>query len=194
MNYLGINYYLKKEIYESFLIRYITNIQKNFKDLYFKNDSLLFKNSATRINEYVLNIFETYFQEEEKTLKKEYEPIKVQSLKIPDTINDEKKRKESTDLLGKELTKFGSKFNIPNNPLTGLSYQINTFISRTVDFVQVPAEYRSNELKSVLNQNLAYILCIIHQSTLNHHSLNKNYFIWSDFDYSKCHIIWNKRE
>ena len=179
---------------EASLIRYLTSIQRFFKYLYFTNDPLCFKDSATRINELVLNIFEIYFPDEEKTLKKEYEPIKVQSLKIPETINDEKSRKESTDLLGKELTKFGSKFNIPNNPLTGLSYQINTFITRTVEFVQVPAEYRSNELKNVLNQILAYILCIIHQSTLDHHLLNKNYFIWSDFDYSKCHIIWNKRD
>ncbi len=194
LNYLGINYYLKKEIYEASLIRYLTSIQTYFKKLYFINDPYHFKNAATTINEFILKIFEIYFPDEVKTLTKEYEPIKVQSLKIPDTINDEKSRKESTDLLGKELTKFGSKFKIPNNPLTGLSYQIYTFITRTVEFVQVPAEYRSNELKNVLNQILAYILCIIHQSTLNHHSLNKNYFIWSDFDYSKCHVFWNKRD
>ena len=142
LSYLGINYYLKKEIYEASLIRYLTSIQTYFKKLYFINDPYHFKNAATTINEFILKIFEIYFPDEVKTLTKEYEPIKVQSLKIPDTINDEKKRKESTDLLGKELTKFGSKFKIPNNPLTGLSYQIYTFITRTVEFVQVPAEYR----------------------------------------------------
>ena len=86
LSYLGINYYLKKEIYEASLIRYLTSIQRFFKYLYFTNDPLCFKDSATRINELVLNIFEIYFPDEVKTLTKEYEPIKVQSLKIQDTI------------------------------------------------------------------------------------------------------------
>ena len=192
MTYLGINYSIKKEIYDTALNDTLTNVQNFFKKLYFDNNAQNYRTVIYQINQEIAKIFTTYFQDEEKTITKEYQPISEQSLQIADSITNVIEREKNIDLLGKKLTNFGTQFNIPDNPLSNLGNLLSQFMTKNMDSLNASPQVQSTQLTRDLNTKLASIICTIEQSVLNHHSLNKNYFVWNNFDFNKCTSDFNK--
>ena len=192
MTYLGINYSIKKEIYDTALNDTLTNVQNFFKKLYFDNNAQNYRTVIYQINQEIAKIFTTYFQDEEKTITKEYQPISEQSLQIADSITNVIEREKNIDLLGKKLTNFGTQFNIPDNPLSNLGNLLSQFMSKNMDSLNASPQVQSQQFTRDLNTKLASIICTIEQSVLNHHSLNKNYFVWNNFDFNKCTSDFNK--
>ena len=192
MTYLGINYSIKKEIYDTALNDTLTNVQNFFKKLYFDNNAQNYRTVIYQINQEIAKIFTTYFQDEEKTITKGYQPISEQSLQIADSITNVIEREKNIDLLGKKLTNFGTQFNIPDNPLSNLGNLLSQFMSKNMDSLNASPQVQSTQLTRDLNTKLASIICTIEQSVLNHHSLNKNYFVWNNFDFNKCTSDFNK--
>ena len=192
MTYLGINYSIKKEIYDTALNDTLTNVQNFFKKLYFDNNAQNYRTVIYQINQEIAKIFTTYFQDEEKTITKGYQPISEQSLQIADSITNVIEREKNIDLLGKKLTNFGTQFNIPDNPLSNLGNLLSQFMSKNMDSLNASPQVQSQQFTRDLNTKLASIICTIEQSVLNHHSLNKNYFVWNNFDFNKCTSDFNK--
>ena len=192
MTYLGINYSIKKEIYDTALNDTLTNVQNFFKKLYFDNNAQNYRTVIYQINQEITKIFTTYFQDEEKTITKGYQPISEQSLQIADSITNVIEREKNIDLLGKKLTNFGTQFNIPDNPLSNLGNLLSQFMSKNMDSLNASPQVQSQQFTRDLNTKLASIICTIEQSVLNHHSLNKNYFVWNNFDFNKCTSDFNK--
>ena len=192
MTYLGINYSIKKEIYDTALNDTLTNVQNFFKKLYFDNNAQNYRTVIYQINQEIAKIFTTYFQDEEKTITKEYQPISEQSLQIADSITNVIEREKNIDLLGKKLTNFGTQFNIPDNPLSNLGNLLSQFMTKNMDSLNASPQVQSQQFTRDLNTKLASIICTIEQSVLNHHSLNKNYFVWNNFDFNKCTSDFNK--
>ena len=192
MTYLGINYSIKKEIYDTALNDTLTNVQNFFKKLYFNNNAQNYRTVIYQINQEIAKIFTTYFQDEEKTITKEYQPISEQSLQIADSITNVIEREKNIDLLGKKLTNFGTQFNIPDNPLSNLGNLLSQFMTKNMDSLNASPQVQSQQFTRDLNTKLASIICTIEQSVLNHHSLNKNYFVWNNFDFNKCTSDFNK--
>ena len=192
MTYLGINYSIKKEIYDTALNDTLTNVQNFFKKLYFDNNAQNYRTVIYQINQEIAKIFTTYFQDEEKTITKGYQPISEQSLQIADSITNVIEREKNIDLLGKKLTNFGTQFNIPDNPLSNLGNLLSQFMTKNMDSLNASPQVQSQQFTRDLNTKLASIICTIEQSVLNHHSLNKNYFVWNNFDFNKCTSDFNK--
>ena len=191
MTYLGINYRLKKEIYESVLDSILSKIKTSFKKFYYNTNSKNYTDGITEINQQILQIFKTLFPDQEKDLTKGYQEINDISLKIPPTVQYYNYRDQNLDLLYKKITDFGITFNIPNNPLSNLGYFISNFMKRNIDSLNYPPYIQNEQCRVTLNAYLSGAICTIKESTLNHHSLNKNYFIWAKYDYSSCYGKWN---
>ena len=189
--YLAINYELKKEIYFSSLDSYLNTMQKLLKSLYFKTDSESYRNVAGPINRLILDMFNEFFRDNYLIIQ--YDIITKIISRIPDCITDETKRRNIFTELSRELSKLNTLVNIPNSGLDTLGGQISYFVEQSIGMAQAPENVRSSTLTTVLNEFLARIICLIEQTALGHHSLNKEYFIWYDFDFSKCYRIRDPR-
>ena len=189
--YLAINYELKKEIYYSSLNSYLNSIQKLLKSLYFKADSESYRNVAGPLNRLILDMFSEFFKDNYLIIQ--YDTITKIISRIPDCITDTTKRRNIFEELSRELSKLNNLVNIPNSGLDTLGEQINYFVEQSIGMSQIPDNARSSTLTNQLNEFLARVICLIEQTALGHHSLNKEYFIWYDFDFSKCYRIRDPR-
>ena len=189
--YLAINYNLKKEIYYFSLNNYFNSMQKLLKNLYFKNDAESYRRVASPINRLILDMFSEFFRNNYLILQ--YDTITKIISRIPDSITDSNKRKKIFDELSKELLNLDKMINIPDSGISTLVIQISNFVEQSIGMSQNPANSQNLQLISVLNDFLARIICLIEQTALSHHSLNKDYFIWYDFDFSTCYRIRNPR-
>ena len=189
--YLAINYNLKKEIYYFSLNNYFNSMQKLLKNLYFKNDAESYRRVASPINRLILDMFSEFFRNNYLILQ--YDTITKIISRIPDCITDTTKRRNIFEELSRELSKLNNLVNIPNSGLDTLGEQINYFVEQSIGMSQVPDNARSSTLTNQLNEFLARVICLIEQTALGHHSLNKEYFIWYDFDFSKCYRIRDPR-
>ncbi len=185
-SYLNIYYELKKEYIGANFNNHINNIQNLFKILYYRIDTPVYYNIAGRINSEINAIFKNYFPLEEKTLSKLYEPVKKASLQIPNSFND----RNNLDLyfvnLDKELTNYGRALNIPNNPLSKISYLIKDFLMKNCSFSSTSEELKKERFNNMLNEVIVQIMCLIEQSLSSHHLINQNHLLLQDFDFSKC--------
>ena len=92
--------------------------------------------------------------------------------------------------LDKELTIYGRAFNIQNNTLSLIAYQIKGFMLNNFNILKAPEDIRNKYVDLALSGYIANIICLIEQFIINHLSTHKNYIILHDFNYPKCVNEW----
>ena len=186
--YLAINYKIKKEVHYMHFVAYINAIQSTLKALFFKGDVYSFKNAATNFNKEIMDIYNKFFTDTQ--LKNKYITLTNVISKIPDTITDPNKRRSALAELQRTLSNMG-------NELSSSASQIPLFIEQTVGMSNIPPEgmkISENQLKSVLQEFVARIVCPIEGTLLNHINRDDMYFVMEKYDYSECFRKRNPRK
>ena len=186
--YLAVNYKIKKEVHYFHFVGYINSIQNTFKTLFFKKDVNSFKNAAIDFNKEIMDIYNKFFTDIQ--LKNKYIALTNAISKIPDTITDPTKRRNALAELQRILSNMV-------NGLSSSAIQITSFIEQTVGMSNVPPEgmkISENQLKSVLQEFVARIVCPIEGTLINHINQDDNYFIMEKFDYMECFKKRNPRK
>ena len=189
--YFIINYTMKKEVYYSHLNDNLIGFGNLLKRLYFKTDPSSYRGIASSFNKIILDIFNDFIND--NNVKSQYDTISQTILKIPDAITDEIKRKNIFNELTQKLSSLNTIANIPDLPLSTLGNQIYAFIEQSIGMAKAPVQVQSTQLTAVLNEYVARIVCLLEQSVFKFLNLNKDIFIWYDFDYSECYKIRDPR-
>ena len=185
--YISITYTLKKEIYFSNLNQYLFGIEKFMKQLYFKNDAISFRNKGSLITIFLGYIYNSFFKDI-KELITQLDKIGRIISKIEDNINDSNKRKNSFKELSNEIANINNIVNIPKSKFSSLGNVISQFFEKSIGMSNLsPETIKNSNLAKGLDELLTTVMCQLETSIVSMQSLNKNYFIWYDYNYTECY-------